>query len=270
MSKNICAPSNKYDYSCFTIKDLKEMAKEANKIYGGNININKYHSKDKRKLLKDIHKNLTCGNMNFDSCILKNYDAQFNKLVKKTFKPRGPDGQYDWLSSIDIANVMEQYMKKYKDFVFFGPLPIDFANFESGLNKLNLKKLRKTKKKIGIIFNTDPSYKSGEHWISMFIDLENKTICFFDSVGSTPPPEVIVFMNKMIKMAKEQLNIRLKKIINTKQHQYKNTECGVYSLYFIISRLQGKSCDFINNKIVKDEEINKMRKKFFRNQSLNH
>ena len=264
MDKKVCAPSNKYNYSCFTMKDLKEMATETNKVYGGNIITSKYKTTDKQKLLRDIQKNLSCGNMSVDTCILTKYDAQFNKLIKKNFKPKAPHEKYDWLSSVDIADVMGQYMKKHNDFLFFGPLPIDFANFNSGINKINFKKLKKSKQKIGVIFNTDPSHKNGEHWISLYIDLTNKTICFFDSVGSEPPTEVKRFINKMAKLAKEQTGIKLKKIVNGKQHQYKDSECGVYSLYFIISRLQGKSCDYINNKIIKDEEMNNYRKKFFR------
>ena len=71
------------------------------------------------------------------------------------------------------------------------------------------------------------------------------------------------FMNKIIKQAKG-LGISLKPIVNTRQHQRLDTECGVYSLYFIISRLEGKSCEFINNKIIRDKEMNSYRKKFFR------
>ena len=41
----------------------------------------------------------------------------------------------------------------------------------------------KSLNKIGIIFNTDPHNKSGSHWISLFIDVKKKIICFFDSVG---------------------------------------------------------------------------------------
>ena len=56
----------------------------------------------------------------------------------------------------------------------------------------------------------------------------------------------------------------VKPIINKGKHQRGNNECGVYSLYFITSRLQGKSCDYLNKKIIKDPEMNKFRKKFFR------
>ena len=267
---NICTPSistsagssTPYNYSCFTLLDLKNMAKQVNTKYKANIKINNYKSSDKAKLMKDIHHALKCGNMSLDMCVLKKYDQDFTSAIKKNFKPKSPKGKNEWLSSVDIYDVMEQYMQKYNDFIFFGPVPIDWQNFSNALSRINLKKL-KGKSKIGIVFNTDPSYKSGEHWISMFIDLNNKTICFFDSVADKPPKEVKTFMNKIIKQAKN-IGIKLNPIINDKQHQFGNSECGIYSLYFIITRLKGKSCDFINNNIIKDKEMNKYRKKFFR------
>ena len=270
---NMCSPANikqnsagaktSYNYSCFTLKDLKNMALMVNKKYNSNINIKDYTAKDKARLLKDIHYALKCGNMSLDMCIIKNYNQDFQKAIKKNFKPKSPKGEQEWLSSVDIYDVMEQYMHKFPSFMFLGPVPIDFSDYSNALSRINLKKLKKSKKHIGIVFNTDPSYKSGEHWISMFIDLNNKTICFFDSVGENPPKEVKQFMNKIIKQAKG-LGIKLKQIINDKQHQKLDTECGVFSLHFIISRLEGKSCDYINNNIIKDKEMNKYRKKYFR------
>lgn len=267
---NMCSPAintnsagSSYNYSCFTLKDLKEMAKQVNNKYNQKIPYNFYTAKDKQKLIREIHIALQCGKMSLDMCVLKNYSIDFRKIIKKTHKPKSPKGKEEWLSSIDIYDVMEQYMQKYSDFIFFGPVPIDWNDFSNALARMNLKKLIKNKKKIGIIFNTDPSYKSGEHWISMFIDLTNKTICFFDSVGDEPPKEVNQFMKKIIKQAK-QIGIKLKPIINTKQHQRGNNECGVYSLYFIASRLEGKDCNYLNNKIVRDNEMNKYRQKFFR------
>ena len=43
--------------------------------------------------------------------------------------------------------------------------------------------LKEGKNKIGIVFNMDPHYKSGSHWISLFINVKKKVIFFFDSVG---------------------------------------------------------------------------------------
>ena len=269
---NMCSPaiikqnsagSSNYNYSCFTLKDLKDIAKKVNRKYNANINIKSFKSSDKAKLVKDIHQAIQCGNMSLDMCIAKKYSNEFTNAIKKTLKPKSPKGKKEWLSSLDIYDVMEQYMQKYPNFIFLGPVPIDFADFSNTVSRIKLKKLKKDKPKIGIVFNTDPSYESGEHWISLFIDLTSNTICFFDSVGDEPPKEVDRFMRKMIKNAKN-LGINLKKIINNTQHQRLDSECGIYSLHFIISRLEGKSCEYINKNIIRDGEMNKKRKKYFR------
>ena len=266
MSKNICAPNSAYDYTCFSTNALKRIAGKLNtkeSKTNKKITVRKVGGKvDKKKLVNDISKKLNC-NSNLDFCVLKQED-KFPQEVREAFVPKSKVANSDdWLSSTDIKKVMDQYMKKYKDFYFIGPVPIDFEMFYDELANVNMKSLSRKGKRIAIIFNTDPSYKSGEHWISLFIDLKNKSICFFDSVGTAPPKEVMKLIKKVIDNAKK-VGIDLKLIINKNEHQKKNTECGIYSLYHIISRLQGKSCSFIYNNIMTDGEVSKFRKKYFR------
>ena len=93
----------------------------------------------------------------------------------------------EWLNSVDIEDVMKQYEKKVPTFMFIGPSPIDFDKHLlygecvwDELCKFKLENiLKKGKNKIGIIFNLDPHYKNGSHWISMFIDIRKKFIFFF-------------------------------------------------------------------------------------------
>lgn len=261
---DMCAPTAVYNKTCFSISSLKNIADKLNKEdkYKNTpkIELSKYSKNNKDQLVDAIQNKLNCTK-NIDLCIL-NKKNDFYKDIKEFFKPASP-GDRKWLSTINIKQVMEQYMKKYPDFLFYGPVPLDFALFYDELSNVNLKSLTKNKKKIGIIFNTDYSYQSGQHWISLFIDLSNKTICFFDSTGDKPPKEIITLMAK-IKHNALQHNINLDVIVNKKKHQYKNSECGVYSIYFLVSRLEGKSCDMIFNNIIKDDAMNKNRQRFFR------
>ena len=52
---------------------------------------------------------------------------------------------------------------------------------------------------------------------------------------------------------------------NKKQHQFKNSECGVYSMNFIIRLLNGETFDNIIGNITKDEAMNECRQVYFRN-----
>lgn len=52
---------------------------------------------------------------------------------------------------------------------------------------------------------------------------------------------------------------------NSIQHQFKNSECGVYSINFIVRLVGGESFDDITKNITKDDKINECRPKYFRN-----
>lgn len=266
MNKNICTIDNKNNkYSCFNMISLKKIAGKLNKDtrYKNykKIDVKKYNKNNKKKLVNEIQRKLNCNN-HLDFCIIEKEDNFLNEIIK-TIKPKGPIDIKEWLSSLDIENVMKKYEKKYKNFNFMGPYPMDFEYIFIELGNLNLKKLTKKHKKIGIVFNTDTSDGPGEHWISLFLDLENKTVCFFDSAGDKPPTPVLRLIKK-IKTQAKKMNINIKIIINEKQFQYDDSSCGIWSLYHIISRLNGKSCDYIYNSNVSDKLMYKKRKEYFR------
>ena len=262
---NKCSPNNPYDKTCFTLSSLQSIARKLNKTNNKKINL----TGGKTQLIKSISKSLNCDS-DLDFCVLKKENTlpEFRKELEKAFKPKKPTGEDKnwWLSNIDIDKVMNQYMKKNKNFLFFGAIPIDFNQIYMEIANINLKSLKsKGKTKLGFIFNLDTSKQSGSHWVSMYVDLENGTICFFDSASpNSVPKEVKKLIQKLIKQSK-LIKSPLKFITNTNQHQVSNTECGMFSLWFIISRLRGKNCQFLfkNNKS-RDTVMKSLRGSFFR------
>ena len=97
--------------------------------------------------------------------------------------------------------------------------------------------------------------------------MKNKTLCFFDSCfGNKPPKQIWKLMKKIEKQSKIS-KCPIKIIVNKKQFQFLESECGVFSMWFLISRLRGDSCNYLFNKstkIINDTTINKKRKKYFR------
>jgi hypothetical protein len=236
---------------------------------------------------KEIHHELAeklKGVCNQESCWLKQ-KTEFGPVsseLSDSFAPESPSewkkNPNEWLSSIDIMNVMKQYEKAYKCFDFIGPTPIDFDTrklygecvWDELCNFSIEDQIKKGKTKIGIIFNTDPHNKPGQHWISMFINIKKKKIFFFDSTGDNPMPEII----KLVDRIKEQgLNMNPKLVFKFDsnegvEHQYGNTECGIYSLFFIVHMLEDKMTDhYIKTHILKDEYMEKFRHVYF-NDSL--
>lgn len=265
-------PSNQM--TCYSLRKLKKMADSYNKYYPQSIPIS-YSGMNADELWTELQKRLSkeCGNN--EVCWVRQPFAKKSgdtELLKFTFKPPKPKGKYMWLSTSDIEDVMKQYEAAYPEFKFIGPVPIDFMKVMPDLVLLDFAKLLKNGiTKIGIIFNTDPSYRDGEHWISMFINLSppKPSISFYDSVAICPAPSevrkyidyIIGQTDKLQKVWGAKCNFTIN--CNNVKHQRKNSECGVYSMFYITESLRGKSFKQISNNIIRDEEMNANRDKFF-------
>lgn len=207
------------------------------------------------------------------------YKRIFNNL-KPEQPDEWKKNPHTWLSNFDIEAVLRDYEwldedeTKPSDFVLLGPTPINIYDkrhghcVEDSLCHLKLDHIYNNKPylgfhgfrghgpkktKIGIVFNTDKDNEDGEHWISLFVDLGPQPfILFFDSTGNDPPPEVVKLIADIQKQAMTRLkkrfvmkpssDVRPKAIIeNEVQHQSKNTECGIYALFFLITMLTGRN-----------------------------
>jgi hypothetical protein len=223
-----------------------------------------------------------CAN---DECILsKIKDDDKRKEIEETaFAPKQPSewklNINEWLSDNDILEVISQYVDAYKDFVFLGPSFIDFDYrlninecVENSLCKFSLPEyIKQGKTKIGIIFNLDDHTKSGSHWVSLYIDVKCNCIFYFDSAANPMPNEV----DTLIKRIKKQSDIPFKVHTNgTFEHQYENTECGMYSLFFIITMLTNKYEDkefkdiehkvsFFKKHRIPDKYVESLRNEYF-------
>jgi len=281
--KNLkCSPNprNNKEYSClddetlFKLKDLWNMRHQDAKI----------DSNDPKVIWQTIKIYLKSV-CNKESCWLKQQFVQgkLDKELRNSFAPKSPKewkkNPNEWLSSVDILNVMNQYESAYKCFEFMGPSPIDFdKHMLNGkcvweeLCDFNLQnQINSGKTKIGVIFNTDPHNKDGEHWISMFINIKKGNIFFFDSAGDMPPKEIQVFINKIIEQGKKLTTpIYFKSDYNYPvEHQYGNTECGIYSLFFIVHMLEDKlTGHYLKTHKLKDKYMQQFRKVYFNEEEL--
>jgi len=280
LKKVRCSPKDKKeinDFSCYTDKSLYKLRDLWNARHP-DVQIITNDS-------KEIHKNLTkyMGSVcNKESCWLKQnfIDKKTTEELTDSFAPETPKewkkNPNEWLSSVDIMKVMKQYENAYKCFDFIGPSPIDFDTkmlygecvWDELCNFDLSEQIKHGKTKIGIIFNTDPHNKPGQHWISMFINIKKKKIFFFDSVGDKAPKEIMILVNRIIKQGKK-LNINIKFDQNHPvEHQYGDTECGIYSLFFISHMLEDKFTEhYMKTHILKDDYMHKFRKVYF-NESL--
>lgn len=187
------------------------------------------------------------------------------------FRPPKPDdwikNPTDWHDSNTIASVMEQYEDAFPSFEFIGPVPIDFDARMPGiwgrcvvdeLCTLDLQIMaKKGKKSIGVVFNLDPHDKPGSHWVCAYVDMRDKKAYFYDSYGYEPCAEIRRFLRRCKEQGCEEI------IWNDIPHQKKNSECGTYCMYVIISLLKGKSFADICKDRVDDDTMNAFRDLLF-------
>jgi hypothetical protein len=258
-SSKACAPGTKFqDNTCFTLTALKKIASAYNRDRAKNSRDYIDTRVPKKQLWQTIRKKLS-NSCNNEWCWI---DMDFIKRISDrnildTFKYKRPIDQYQWLSTDDLNRAMKQYEHKYPNFAFFGPVPIDFSEIQTELENMNIKGLyQRGTTKIGIIFNLDPHYQSGSHWVCMFIDLDKAIIGYFDSYGLCPAPKQIRSLMDKITKSGTSIGKRFKKKCNEYRHQYANSECGVYCMYFIIESLKGRTFEDISSSLVYDEEMN--------------
>jgi len=223
MQANFCSPNNENNkYSCFNNNSLIKIAESFNNHYPHKkIEIPKKLNSNNREFfwnnLKDsMNKETYCKDEVcwLDKRVVKNIQ---DDSIEESFRPEKPYSWYQnkntWLSTTDINNVLSQY-ETNSDLKYIGAVPIDFDQELSPgicvvneLCKLNLERLYLSGyRKLAIVFNLDPHDQPGSHWVSMFVDMNNGGIYYFDSYGKEPPLEVAVLMERIRVLGNELIN----------------------------------------------------------------
>ena len=271
-----CSPENKHkEYTCYSDSDLDKL-KEMWNIRHPDQPIITSDSKQIWQQLKEYYA-YVC---NKETCWVRQMtkNTKMEKELLDAFAPESPaewnKNPNEWLSSIDILKVMNQYEKKYKCFDFLGPSPIDYDTHKlygecvwEELCHFNLaEQIKKGHTKFGVIFNLDPHYKGGSHWVSVFINVKKKLIFYFDSAGEAIPEQIKKFVDNVIVQGnKLSVPINFKFDQNHPvEHQYGNTECGIYSLFFIVHMLEDKiTGHYLKTHMLKDEYMEQFRNVFY-------
>ena len=224
------------------------------------------------KTRKDVRKSaMKLTGCKTDRCIAEKANMPSREMLKylRPSRPKEWEQKYDtWLSTTDIDAVMKQYEEAYPWYMYLGAVPIDFSApdpyTEGAVEKkkclynsfchLQLNDLmKKGIKGIGAVFNLDPHFKSGSHWTGLYIDLVRKECNFFDSYAYKPHP----LISRLMKSLTLQMPLTLN--YNARRFQYSNTECGMYSLYFLIKMIEGVPFKKFVKKAVPDSEMYRLR-----------
>lgn len=192
-------------------------------------------------------------------------DSQRKVIDEMVFAPdqpkewkKNPD---EWLSNFDMIDVLDQYEKAYTHFRLLGPTPIDFDQ-KVGSGKCVWQDICDFKvhkyeandiKDVAFIFNLDAHDKNGSHWTSMYLNIPKRKMFYFDSANNDFPDEIKALTDRIVKESEDEKRpIKFDK--NDRQHQFGNSECGMYALFFIITLLTGK-CGGVGKQISFDRAL---------------
>ena len=250
----------------FDEKEVENLRKVYNKE---NSNQKPIARGDVQKVWKDIQSRL------HDKCDSGSAECIINSMLSKPTAPSSwKSNPEEWLSSLDIDAVEKQFAKIFSEYYYVGTVPIDFGKkSETGtclvdsLCSLSIQELyKKGYRQIGIVFNTDVSTGPGQHWIALYCDIRPELvfprITYFDSYAEKPTKEVVNLM-KNWKFNWDATGIHQKPMATTynkTRHQYENSECGMYCLYFHLCCLIGTPM----KKRIPDEVVRGFRGALFR------
>ncbi len=277
IDKKYCAPCakgiplKKGERSCYSKDSLMKMAKAWNESHKSEKKIT-MTGKTGAEIWNQLNARMEKACPNNESCwkeqrFIKN--LKDTEIEMYTFKPNFPKewkiNKFTWLNTYDILYVMKQYEKAYKDFMFLGPIPSDCPyKIQCELSNFDLIKMKKNNiNKVGIIYNLDVSTGPGTHWVGVYIDVKNNEIDYYDSYGQMPIALIQGFIQQVVdKLKKAGYNATV--IYNDKRHQYGGSECGVYSMNFVLERLHGKNMYQISKMAIPDKDMNYLRTLLFK------
>lgn len=264
-------------FTCYTMKQLRLIAQKYNQLNPNEIikvkGLKKKELHDRiKEALSDVCKNEFCWS-----------NQVHMQDLKDNFRPVKPleweKNRYTWLNTNDILKVMKQYEHLHTDFKFLGVFPIDFTNSSPGgicygeemcsfeVNKF----LAGRKKQFAFVLNLDRHDGPGSHWVSVYCNLdpkkENLGIYYYDSTASRPGDYARNFMDKVAGHSRaggggggKKGPREFEKKHNTIQKQFKNTECGMFSMIFITQCLKRVyKFEDICQRMPRDDEVNQIR-----------
>lgn len=224
-----------------------------------------------------------------EMCILSALEPQLGRDIVKaeisnSFKVKGGPTDNKLLSNVNIDKVMQVFankfpgffpynfnMRNYASYSFVNSRTINtpdtlatiqFADLYTGAHngtKYNC---------AGCVINTDVYQGEGKHWMALFADARGPpdtwTVEFFNSAGNRPTPE---WVNWQVKTKNQMIDLahstpRILDVCHIR-HQQSMTECGLYSLFYIYSRLHGVPPEYFTEHPIRDQLMFEFRQHIF-------
>jgi hypothetical protein len=221
--------------------------------------------------------------------------SALREMRNMSFMAEGPFDSEAQLANTEIMATMAQYMQAFPYFHAIHFQMMDFMTENKQFVQLNelrnfdfVQALRAGKRVFAVVVNTDtlrklaPGEQLGKHWFCMLMDFralgrdeslltasddvhayssQACTVEFFDSGAPEPYPSVRAYFNHVKQYFKDRLpRINMWTIsVNSAQHQYSHSQCGVYALIYTEMRLKGVPFSYFMKYRITDEAVHKRR-----------
>lgn len=220
-------------------------------------------------------------------------NEEIQNELEAHFKAYGPRHSTAWLSNLNIDETLLKWAIEFDDFYYCPFAMIDFEKTNILLNRITMSGVYngihslylgekfgyvdRYHKYFACVINTDVSTGPGQHWMAIFVDMslkktKNATIEFFNSTGERAQASIQRWQAKQKKDIEENLKMSatILDATNGTEHQKSNTECGVYSLYYIRSRLEGKPIEYFSADRIPDKHMILFRQYLFIDDPVRH
>lgn len=291
-----CSPTTTSE-NCFNLEDLRKIVKIYNKTHKKPIPLTAKSTE--RSIYKNLNNKLrgTLGNKShflWADYLLQFYDngdpdyLTLTELSDKRLMPKKPQewnsNPMTWLSNFDIEQVLKHYHNTPRyHYHFIGVVPIDFGvrdkqgscKYDERCSIDMRRVIAKKKRFMGLVSNLDTHDGPGYHWTSLFFvidpSLPNYGVYYYDSVGKGMPVLMRVYVADVCKQLHQLYKRRPRCYVSKVRHQHKNTECGMFSIWYQIRWIdllqkdpQNTTHKEVIDVSIDDELVSKYRHVFFR------
>jgi hypothetical protein len=221
-----------------------------------------------------------------EACALR--DARLSRLVDREdikesvarLKPSGPADNTDLLNNNNIDDVLGKLVLVHPSFYHMKFQMIDFAG-ERDAGPPGAWKVTPTRlgtidlmrdvvgagyDTMGVVLNTDKRTGGGVHWFSIFCDFRSipYTLEYFNSSGNLPMKQVQAWLIKSETALRDAgKSVRVVTLSGMVHQKDSDTECGLYSVYYIYNRLKGVPAERFQQRRIPDRLMTEFRKDCF-------
>lgn len=264
-----CAFTNREDGHCLCHHTLQKLAKSVLPNVDLDIDDNQL-----LKALKSATHTKTEEDVLQSSLVKKKIGSKkAEDLYKAHFKQSAPLDN-SWLSNSHTDGILKQLMLEFPKKKFFA-MPFQMIDFnehnmhgkkDENLGTIDLvEKIKQGYLTFGVIINTDPHNRGGSHWFALYFELKNNefSLEYYNSAGQNPAPSIQEFLERTASDIKTRLHLPVRIVIHRVRHQQDSYNCGLFALYYIISRLSGVSPAWFQKNSISTEKMNNFRKYLF-------